>query len=298
MQYASVSETAARWQVSARSVRNYCAQGRVPGAILQDKTWRIPIQAQKPTRASAPPPRPKTLLALLRAEKQRGYAGGLYHKTQIEFTYNSNHMEGSRLTHEQTRYIFETNTIGLEHDVLPVDDIIETANHFRCVDLVLDKAHLPLTETFIKTLHATLKNGTRDSRTEWFAVGAYKKRPNEVGGLATTPPEAVPRQMKALLERYHAARQPKTLPELLAFHVQLERIHPFQDGNGRVGRLLLFKECLKYHITPFIIDESKKLFYYRGLREWDKEPGYLLDTCRAAQDQYQAWLRYFRVEVL
>ena len=294
MAFVSVAEMAKTWGVSARSVRNYCAQGRVPGAFLAGKTWLLPENAEKPARSNRKSP-PRTLLARLQAEKASKFPGGIYHKTQIDLTYNSNHIEGSRLTREQTRYIFETNTIGIANEVLNVDDVVETANHFRCVDLVIDHAAAPLTEPFLKNLHLVLKNGTSDSRQDWFAVGDYKKFPNEVGGRPTTPPEEVAPRMRALLAAYRAQGE-KTLADLLDFHVQFERIHPFQDGNGRVGRLLLFTECLRYGIVPFLIEEDLKLFYYRGLQEWDREPGYLTDTCLTAQDRYKAALDYFRVE--
>lgn len=237
----------------------------------------------------------KTLLDILREEKTDKYQGGIYHKTQIDLTYNSNHMEGSRLTHDQTRYIFETNTIGVENEVLNVDDVIETANHFRCIDMIIDDACMVLTEKLLKLLHLTLKNGTSDSRKDWFAVGDYKKMPNEVGGMETTLPEQVSGKIKKLLAEYNA-KEEKSLEDILDFHVKFERIHPFQDGNGRVGRLIMFKECLKYHIVPFIIEDNLKMFYYRGLKEWGKENGYLMDTCLAAQDRYKAYLDYFRIE--
>ena len=236
----------------------------------------------------------RTLLNALREEKAGQIKGGIYHKVQVELTYNSNHIEGSRLTHDQTRYIYETNTIGMENGVLNVDDIVETANHFQCIDLIIDHAEQPLTEDFIKLLHRTLKTGTSDSRKEWFAVGEYKKLPNEVGGRSTTPPEQVAEKMRELLKQY-ALTDKKTLKDLVEFHDQFECIHPFQDGNGRVGRLILFKECLRYDIVPFIIDEELKLFYYRGLHEWKTEPGYLMDTCLAAQDKFKAYLDYFRI---
>lgn len=294
MRYLSVSETAEKWNISERSVRNYCAQGRVPGAFLTGKTWNIPEDATKPERRNRRGEQPKTLLDILKDEKKNKYSGGIYHKTQIELTYNSNHIEGSRLTREQTRYIFETNTIGLENEVLNVDDIIETTNHFRCIDMIIDHANATLTEKLIKELHLTLKNGTSDSRKEWFAVGAYKKLPNEVGGMETSFPEEVVDKMKHLLTEYNA-KNDKTFEDILEFHVQFERIHPFQDGNGRVGRLIMFKECLKYHIVPFIIEDDLKMFYYRGLKEWDNEKGYLTDTCLAAQDRFKAYLDYFRI---
>ena len=294
MRYLSVIEIAKKWNVSERSVRNYCAQGRVTGTFLTGKTWNIPENAEKPERSNKRKERPSTLLDILRDEKSIRYSGGIYHKTQIDLTYSSNHMEGSSLTHEQTRYIFETNTIGVENEVLNVDDVIETANHFRCIDLIIDNAKLMLTERFIKELHLILKNGTSDSRKEWFAVGAYKKMPNEAGGMTTVLPEDVAQQMKLLLAEYNF-KEEKTLEDILEFHVRFEQIHPFQDGNGRVGRLIMFKECLKYNIVPFIIEDNLKMFYYRGLKEWNNEKGYLTDTCLTAQDRYKAYMDYFRI---
>lgn len=294
MKYVSVAQIAKKWGVSERTVRNYCAEGKIPEAFLTGKTWNIPEDAQRPDRINKKSDEPKTLPDVLRTEKTSGTKGGIYHKVQIELTYNSNHMEGSRLTHDQTRYIYETNTIGVEAGTVNVDDIVETANHFRCIDMVIDSAGQMLSEPFIKTLHRTLKNGTSDSRKEWFAVGEYKKIPNEVGGRDTTAPEEVPTEMKQLLASYN--RKPdKTLEDLIAFHVAFESIHPFQDGNGRVGRLILFKECLKNDIVPFIIDEDLKLFYYRGLHEWNTERGYLIDTCLSAQDKFKKYLDYFRI---
>lgn len=294
MGYLSVAETAKKWGVSERSVRNYCAHGRVPGAFLTGKTWNIPEDARKPERVNKKKEKPTTLLDILLDEKANKYSGGIYHKTQIDLTYNSNHMEGSRLTHDQTRYIFETNTIGIEKEVLNVDDVIETANHFRCIDMIIDHAKLALTEKFIKELHLILKNGTSDSRKDWFAVGDYKKLPNEVGGMETALPEEVADRMKKLLSEYNN-KEEKTFEDILDFHVRFECIHPFQDGNGRVGRLLMFKECLKYNIVPFIIEDDLKMFYYRGLKEWNNEKGYLTDTCLTAQDSYKAYLDYFRI---
>lgn len=262
---------------------------------MKGKTWKIPADAEKPQRSNTKTAKPQTLLEILQREKANKYSGGIYHKTQIEMTYNSNHIEGSRLTHDQTRYIFETNTIGITGEAVNVDDVIETANHFRCIDLIIDKAKAVLTEKFIKELHLILKNGTSDARQEWFAVGEYKKMPNEVGGMATTLPEDVAAEMRALLTAYNTKKL-KTLNDILDFHVRFERIHPFQDGNGRVGRLIMFKECLKYNIVPFIIEDNLKMFYYRGLKEWDREKGYLTDTCLTAQDRYKAYLDYFRIK--
>ena len=294
MRYLSVTEIAKKWELSERSVRNYCSKGRVNGAFLTGKTWNIPENAKKPERTNKRKEKYVTLLDILRDQKASKYPGGIYHKTQIDLTYNSNHIEGSRLTHDQTRYIFETNTIGVENEVLNVDDVIETVNHFRCIDMIIENAKTALTEKFIKELHLILKNGTSDSRKDWFAVGDYKKFPNEVGGMGTTLPKEVADKMKELLAEYNTEEE-KTFEDILDFHVKFERIHPFQDGNGRVGRLIMFKECLKYNIVPFIIDDDLKMFYYRGLKEWNNEKGYLTDTCLRAQDKYKAYLDYFKI---
>ena len=294
MRYLSAAEISKKWDVSERSVRNYCANGRVPGAFLTRKMWNIPENAPKPERSNKKKEKKTTLLDILLDEKANKYSGGIYHKTQIDLTYNSNHMEGCRLTHDQIRYIFETNTIGIEKEVLNVDDVIETANHFRCIDMIIDRAKLSLTEKIIKELHLILKNGTSDSRKDCFAVGNYKKLPNEVGGMETALPEEVANKMKKLLSEYNN-KEEKNFEDILDFHVKFERIHPFQDGNGRVGRLIMFKECLKYNIVPFIIEDHLKMFYYRGLKEWDNEKGYLTDTCMTAQDRYKAYLDYFRI---
>lgn len=295
MQYLSAAEAAKKWKISERSVRNYCAKGRVEGAVLKGKTWKIPADAEKPQRSNTKTAKAQTLLEILLYEKAAKYSGGIYHKTQIEMTYNSNHIEGSHLTHDQTRYIFETNTIGVTGEAVNVDDVIETANHFRCIDFIIEHAKSALTEKIIKELHLMLKTGTSDARQDWFAVGAYKKMPNEVGGMATALPEDVAAEMQTLLAAY-SAKKAKTLEDILDFHVRFERIHPFQDGNGRVGRLIMFKECLKYGIVPFIIEDNLKMFYYRGLMEWGREKGYLTDTCLTAQDRYKAYLDYFRIK--
>lgn len=294
MGYLSVAETAKKWRLSERAVRNYCAQGRVSGAFLTGKTWNIPEDAQKPSRVRAQAAAPTTLLSVLQREKQSRLPGGIYHRVQIDLTYNSNHIEGSRLSREQTRFIFETNTIGIEKQAVNVDDVVETANHFRCIDMVIADANRVLSQAMIKRLHEILKSGTSDSRQDWFAVGEYKKLPNEVGGQETAAPEDVENRMRALLNAYNAKTR-KTLHDLLDFHVQFESIHPFQDGNGRVGRLILFKECLKNDIVPFIITDDLKMFYYRGIREWKTEPGYLTDTCLTAQDHFKALMDYFRI---
>lgn len=294
MGYLSVSEIAKKWHLSERAVRNYCAQGRVSGAFLTGKTWNIPEDAQKPSRVRVQAAAPTTLLSVLQREKQSRLPGGIYHRVQIDLTYNSNHIEGSRLSREQTRFIFETNTIGIEKQAVNVDDVVETANHFRCIDMVIDDANRVLSQSMMKRLHEILKSGTSDSRQDWFAVGEYKKLPNEVGGQETAAPEDVENRMRALLNAYNAKTR-KTLRDLLDFHVQFESIHPFQDGNGRVGRLILFKECLKNNIVPFIITDDLKMFYYRGIREWKTEPGYLTDTCLTAQDHFKALMDYFRI---
>ena len=294
MEYLSVAKMAEKWGISERSVRNYCAQGRIAGAKIIGKTWYIPEDVQKPERTNRKKSEP-ALLQILREQKASKMTGGIYHKVQIDLTYNSNHMEGSRLTHDQTRYIFETNTIDFENEAVNVDDVIETANHFRCIDMVIDQAGNALTEKFIKELHSVLKTGTSDSRKDWFAVGEYKKLPNEVGGSDTALPEEVAVKMRDLLRSYNALPS-KTFEDIVAFHVAFERIHPFQDGNGRVGRLILFKECLKYNIVPFIIEDNLKMFYYRGLKEWDREKGFLMDTCLTAQDRFKVYLDYFRIK--
>ena len=295
MKYSSVSEIATKWEITERAVRKYCAEGRVAGAILQGKTWLIPENAVKPARKKREDATPKTLLDILVEEKNAKLHGGIYHKVQIELTYNSNHIEGSRLTHDQTRYIYETNTIGVTDQTIRVDDVIETANHFRCIDFIIEKANINISESLMKQIHFILKNGTSDSRLDWFAVGDYKRLPNEVGGQETTSPEMVTSEIRELLDWYNSI-EVKTFKDILEFHYRFECIHPFQDGNGRVGRLLLFKECLKSNIVPFVIDEQLKLYYYRGLKEWKLEPGFLTDTCYAAQDKFKAWLDYFRIE--
>jgi Fic family protein len=295
MNYISVSEFAKRKKLPERTVRNYCAIGKIKGAFLTGKTWNIPEDAVLPEKGNKKKFSKNVLLDQLKEQKSMRLKGGIYHRTQIDLTYNSNRIEGSKLTHEQTRFIFETNTIGADKEIMNVDDIIETTNHFRCIDLIIDKAKSKLTEAFIKQLHLLLKSGTSDSGKDWFNVGEYKKLPNEVGGNETTHPKKVADVMKKLLASYHNIRQ-KTLEDIIAFHQKFEAIHPFQDGNGRVGRLIMFKECLANNIVPFIIDEDLKLFYYRGLREWKNVREYLLDTCLTAQDNYKAILKYFEIE--
>ena len=293
--YLSVCETAKKWGISERSVRNYCALGKIDGAFLTGKTWNIPENAQKPDRANKKSTAPETLSEVLYAEMTAKLSGGIYHKVQIDLTYNSNLIEGSRLTHDQTRYIFETNTVGIYNGALLVDDIVETANHFKCIDLIIENSGRALSETFIKELHRTLKSGTTDSRERWFALGDYKKLPNTVGDMPTASPDEVPARIKELLSFYNSKKD-KTFDDLLDFHYRFECVHPFQDGNGRIGRLLLFKECLKYDIVPFIIDEELKLCYYRGLKEWENDRAYLRDTCIAAQDKFKTYLDYFKIK--
>ena len=294
MEYISVTEFANRHRISERTARNYCAVGKIEGAILVGKTWSIPADTELPARKKREG-KISPLLAVLREQKSMGLKGGIYHRTQIDLTYNSNHIEGSRLSHDQTRYILETNTIGIEGESVKVDDIIETVNHFRCIDLIIDRAHESLTESLIKELHATLKSGTADSRKEWFAVGEYKRFPNEVGNNETTAPEDVKREIKALLKEYNAKKK-KTFDDLLDLHQRFEAIHPFQDGNGRIGRLVTFKECLANDFVPFIITDELKIFYYRGLQQWPTIREYLYDTCLTAQDNYKALLDYYRIK--
>jgi len=294
MKFLSVAQVAKNWNLSERTVRNYCASGKIPDAFLTGKTWNIPENAEPPKRSNSVKQAPSNLLEVLKAEKASKIKGGIYHKIQVELTYNSNHIEGSKLTHDQTRYIFETNTIGITDSAVNIDDIVETANHFKCIDTVIDNAAKPLSETFIKQLHLTLKNGTSDSRKDWFVVGDYKKYPNEVGGKITVLPEKVPESIKLLISEYNKIKG-KTFNDIIRFHYEFECIHPFQDGNGRIGRLILFKECLKNNIVPFIIDENLKMFYYRGLNEWKSEKGYLIDTCLTAQDKFKKYLEYFRI---
>ena len=290
MEYISVIQFAEKYGISERTARNYCAQGKIEGAFLTGKTWNIPADAILPKRGANK--KISTLLKVLKEQKASRLKGSIYHRTQIDLTYNSNHIEGSKLTHDQTRYIFETNTIGITDQAINVDDIVETVNHFRCIDYIIDHAEEKLTENLIRQLHLILKSGTSDSKKDWFMVGDYKRLPNEIGGMDTCPPEEVHKQIKALLSEYNAIRQ-RTLEDILDFHVRFEKIHPFQDGNGRVGRLIMFKECLAYNIVPFIITDELKMFYYRGLHEWGHINGYLTDTILTAQDQYKALLSHF-----
>jgi Fic family protein len=294
MKYISVSEFSRKYGISERTARNYCSVGKIEGAYIVGKTWNIPEDAGLPSRKSKAK-KVSPLLSALREQQKMQLKGGIYHRTQIDLTYNSNHIEGSRLTHDQTRYIFETHTIGFDGESIRIDDVIETVNHFRCIDLIIEQAERQLTESLIKELHLILKTGTSDSRKEWFAVGEYKRLPNEVGGNATSDPENVHRDIKALLKEYNSKKH-KTFEDILEFHQRFEAIHPFQDGNGRVGRLIMFKECLANGFVPFIITDDLKLFYYRGLQEWNKVREYLLDTCLTAQDNYKILLDYFKIK--
>ncbi len=294
MEYISVREFAKKYDISERTARNYCNVGKIEGAFLTGKTWNIPADATIPPRKKKNI-KESALMSALREQKAMKMKGGIYHKTQIDLTYNSNHIEGSRLTHEQTRYIFETNTIGITEESVNIDDVIETTNHFRCIDYIIDKAYDKLTEKIIKDLHLILKSNTSDSRKDWFAVGDYKRLPNEVGGMETCAPEDVHNEIALLFKEYNDKKN-KTFEDLIDLHQRFESIHPFQDGNGRVGRLILFKECLANNFVPFIITDDLKMFYYRGLHEWNRVRGYLLDTCLAAQDNYKIIMNYFKIK--
>ena len=292
MDYISVNQFAEKYGISERTARNYCSTGKIEGAFLTGKTWNIPAEATLPKRGKT---KVSPLLVALREQKEAKMKGGIYHRTQIDLTYNSNHIEGSRLTKEQTRYIFETNTLGITTENTRIDDIMETVNHFRCIDYVIDHASEKITETHVKQLHLILKTNTSDSRKSWFAVGDYKRLAKAVGEEETARPEEVHRQMKLLLADYNAKKQ-VAFDDLLDFHVQFERVHPFQDGNGRVGRLLLFWQCLQTGMVPFIITDDLRLFYYRGIQNWGKINGYLRDTCLTAQDNFMDLLNYFKIK--
>lgn len=233
------------------------------------------------------------ILKTLLEEKEMKLKGGLYHTVQVKFAYNSNHIEGSTLTEEQTRHIYETNSfISSKEEIVSIDDINEAINHFKCFDYVLSNVNISLTEEFIKEIHKILKTNTSDSMKEWFKVGDYKTKSNVVGDKRTTPPSKVKAEIKKLLSEYENKNN-KNLDDIIDFHYRFESIHPFQDGNGRVGRLIMFKECLKYNVVPFIIDEKYKLFYYRGLKEYENEKGFLIDTCLSAQDDFKKLLEIF-----
>ena len=292
MEYISVVQFAEKYGISERTARNYCAEGKIEGAFLTGKTWNIPADAELPPKGKR---KLSPLLSRLLEEKEAKLNGSIYHRTQIDLTYNSNHIEGSLLSKEQTRFIFETNTLGITTESMSVDDIMETVNHFRCIDYVIDHAMDKITETHIKQLHAILKMNTSDSHKDWFAVGDYKRLPNEVGGGETVQPKEVHTRMKALISEYNAFKNVE-FDDILNFHVLFERIHPFQDGNGRVGRLLLFWQCLQSAHVPFVITEELRLFYYRGIQNWGNINGYLRDTCLAAQDNYKLLLDYFKIK--
>lgn len=293
MDYISVKTWAEMHGVSERTARNYCAQGKIDGAYLVGKTWNIPEDALPPKHSNKSSISP--LLQAIREQKNGKIKGSIYHRIQIDLTYSSNHIEGSKLTHDQTRYIFETNTIGISEGTVNVDDIIETTNHFRAIDYIIDNIDGKLTEAFIKHLHFLLKSGTSDERKSWFKVGDYKMLPNEVGGNDIVEPENVHREIKALLKEYNGIKFP-TLEDIIDFHQRFEAIHPFQDGNGRVGRLIMFRECLRLGYVPFIISEELKMFYYNGLRNWPTIKGYLMDTCLSAQDDFKILLDKFRIK--
>ena len=293
MKYVSIAVWAQEHGVSERTARNYCARGKIDGACLIGKTWSVPADATRPERTKKI--RLTPLLQALRDQMEAKLKGGLYHRVQIDLTYNSNHIEGSRLTHDQTRYIFETNTIGVGDESINIDDIIETANHFRAIDFIITETEGKLTEHYIKTLHKIIKSGSSDERKEWFKVGEYKKLPNEVGGNDTSAPENVSRDIKALLREYNSKKK-ITFEDIIDFHQRFEAIHPFQDGNGRVGRLIMFRECLRNGFVPFIISDELKIFYYNGLRNWPEIKGYLMDTCLTAQDSFKLLLDKFRIE--
>lgn len=289
MKYLSVKEIAKLWNVSERTVRNYCYHGKIPGAFLTGKSWNIPEDASLPIKNNITN---NNLLNILQEEKNMGLKGGIYHKTQVLLTYNSNHIEGSKLSEDETNLIFETNTVS--GTSINVDDIIETKNHFKCFNYIIDNAKKELNEELIKKIHYMLKFNTSDSFKDWFNVGEYKKLPNEVGGITTISPANVKTEIKKLLDEYKNIKN-KDINAIIWFHQRFETIHPFQDGNGRVGRLIMFKECLHYNIIPFIITDDLKLFYYRGLKEWNNEKGYLIDTCLTAQDRYKKYLEYFNI---
>ena len=290
----SVSQFAEQFGLSERTVRNYCKAGKLPGAILVGKVWSIPDDAMPPAKGKSK--RVSPLLKALREEKESRLRGGIYHRTMIDMTYSSNHIEGSKLTHEMTRMIFETHTLGVEAgQTINVDDILETVNHFRCMDFIIDHAEERLSEPMIRLLHRMLKTGTSDAEKDWFRIGEYKLLANEVGGISTSDPKDVGRDMRELLRDYRSIKEVR-VEDIIAFHQRFECIHPFQDGNGRVGRLIMFKECLGHGIVPFIITDELRLFYYRGLREWDNTHGYLLDTCLTAQDFYKNMMDYFRIK--
>ena len=295
MGFKTVAEMAKLWGLTERAVRKYCGTGKLPGAKLSGGIYLIPGDMLPPERKNARKFSDNNLLNTLKAEKEGKVKGGIYHKLQVNLTYNSNHIEGSKLNEDQTRFIFETDTIGADVSGVPIDDVVETTNHFRCIDLIIDEAKKPLTESLIKRLHGILKSGTSQARLAWFKIGDYKSRPNEVGGEETCKPKEVAARIRELLDEY-GVRQKKALEDIIDFHQRFEKIHPFQDGNGRVGRLVMLKECLANNVIPFVIDEERRWFYYRGLKEWKTEKGFLMDTCLSAQDKFKEWLDYFAIK--
>lgn len=286
----SMKELGKKAGISSRTLAKISKNQKVSAGVLRRMGGYLSVNVEDLYQIVPDNP----VLRALQEEKAHPVSGGFYHELQVRMTYNSNHMEGSHLNEEETRLIFETNTIHTEGGV-SVDDVLETVHHFRAIDYVIDHAEDPLTEDIIKTLHLILKRDTADSRLSWFAVGDYKKRSNMVGGRNTTSPERVHGEMVKLLREYEQLSS-VTLEDIVYFHVRFERIHPFQDGNGRVGRLIALKECLAHRIVPFLIEDRKKDFYYRGLYEWDRERGYLLDTCRDGQDTVRRLLKYFEIE--
>lgn len=288
MEYLKVKELAKKWGVSERTVRNYCSSNRIEGAKLNGKTWMVPANTKKPYRSNQKKNK-NYLLDALKKEKKNAIKGGIYDKLQVDFSYNSNHIEGNKLNYELCKYIYETNSIASKSEALDIDDLLEVINHFSCIDMTIENAKKPLSESFIKSLHRTFKNGSSDTRTDGFRAGEYKKFPNEVAGKETTSPKEVKIYMKSLINEYNTTKE-KTLDDILDFHYRFEMIHPFADGNGRVGRLIIFKECLRNNIVPFIIYEDFKAFYYRGLDNWEKNRGYLRDTCTSAQESFKKYL--------
>ena len=266
--------------ISSRTIAKIAKGEKLSNRTLQKIAEYLGCEAAELCREKTE----NAILQILREEKEAKISGGLYHELQVRMTYNSNHIEGGRLTEDQTRLIFETNTVDVG-DGVPVDDILETVHHFRAIDYVIDIAEEELTEDMIKHLHYILKHDTKDSTLSWFAVGDYKRRANMVGGRETAKPKDVPARMRALLGEYNAKNE-VTVNDVVALHAEFEHIHPFQDGNGRVGRLIALKECLRHNLIPFIIEDSKKHFYYRGLSEWRNEKGWLTDTCLDGQDTF------------
>ena len=281
---------AAQLGISSRTVAKIGRGERIADHVLRKIAAYLDCSPEELCRTISD----NALLQTLRDEKSAHISGGIYHELQVRMTYNSNHMEGSKLNEEQTRLIFETSTIAVD-EAIPVDDVIETVNHFRAIDYVIDLAEAPLSEAIIKELHRILKQGTTDSTLPWFAVGEYKKRPNMVGGLETAKPKDVPARMENLLAGYEAI-DAVTINDTIRFHWEFERIHPFQDGNGRVGRLIALKECLRRGIVPFLIEDDKKLYYYRGLTEWERKRGWLTDTCLDGQDTFRRLMDMFEIQ--